>query len=770
MLPNARIRYVPPCHVADCSPKKGHLVRLFSFWFGGLIVFGLQVLATGPTQAESNFARLFQSVDLKTVYPGAERVGKPLGDPPVAPVIAGGKTVGHIFLNSDFAGATGYSGAPINIFVGIDTNGVIAGAQLVEHHEPIVLIGIPEKRIRAVIEGYIGRNIISLARGEAEKHEIDIVSGATVTVMVIDDSILRSSIKVARRLELGGLQPEVTQRPGPQAIIDTTRTGVVDWAKLIADGSVSTLRLALADINEAFSKSSDLKAGQRPEDGEPDETFIEFHAALVSVPVIGESLLGAREYENLKKALGDGQSAILLMGRGRYSFRGSGFVRGGIFDRFQLIQGDSSIRFRDKNYERLRSVAAKGAPNFPEVALFTVPADTHFDPVEPWRIELLVGRATGATSKAFLTFDMPYTVPEQYLKLPPVETEAASQPATAAVTAHRAAGNAQDQGPPLWQRLWRQKIVQTVILAGALLALTIVFFAQEWITRDAVLVERLRIGFLVFTLFGLGFYANAQLSVVNVMTFFNALITDFRWDYFLMEPLIFLLWFSVAASLLLWGRGAYCGWLCPFGALQELLNKLAKWSGLRQIEVPWWLHERAWAIKYMIFLVLFGMSLYSLSLAERMAEVEPFKTAIILKFWREWPFVLFALAVLGAGLFIERFYCRYICPLGAALAIPGRMRLFDWLKRYKQCGSPCQKCAGDCMVQSIHPEGHINPNECLYCLHCQVVYHDTERCPVVIQHRLRAERLEPAGLIASRALTPRTHQSSTTRSKVEGRS
>ncbi len=125
-----------------------------------------------------------------------------------------------------------------------------------------------------------------------------------------------------------------------------------------------------------------------------------------------------------------------------------------------------------------------------------------------------------------------------------------------------------------------------------------------------------------------------------------------------------------------------------------------------------------------------------------LAEIEPFKTAIILKFVRDWPYVVFAMALLAAGLFIERFYCRYLCPLGAALAIPGRIRMFEWLKRYRECGSPCQRCGNECMVQAIHPEGQINPNECLYCLHCQMLYHDDHRCPVMIQRRLKRERRE----------------------------
>ena len=127
-------------------------------------------------------------------------------------------------------------------------------------------------------------------------------------------------------------------------------------------------------------------------------------------------------------------------------------------------------------------------------------------------------------------------------------------------------------------------------------------------------------------------------------------------------------------------------------------------------------------------------------MAEQMAEVEPFKTAIILKFMRDWPFTLYAVALLLAGLFVERFFCRYLCPLGAALAIPGKIRTFEWLKRWSDCGSPCQRCAKECPVQAIHPEGFINVNECIYCMHCQELYHDDQRCPHMIQVRLKREK------------------------------
>jgi NosR/NirI family transcriptional regulator, nitrous oxide reductase regulator len=93
----------------------------------------------------------------------------------------------------------------------------------------------------------------------------------------------------------------------------------------------------------------------------------------------------------------------------------------------------------------------------------------------------------------------------------------------------------------------------------------------------------------------------------------------------------------------------------------------------------------------------------------------------------------------GVGLFVERAFCRYLCPLGAAFAIPAKLRLFEWLKRHCQCGSPCQICAMECPVQAIHPEGSINPNECIYCLHCQVNYNDSHVCPPMIERRKRRE-------------------------------
>ncbi|MBS0524518.1 MAG: regulatory protein NosR [Proteobacteria bacterium] len=701
-------------------------------------VFALLASRLPASAQSSHLAQYLDSIAVSEVFPGADRLGPIEGAPPAAAAYAGSTLLGYIFLNSDVVNSIGYSGKPINIAIGLDLSGKIVGAKLIEHHEPIVLIGIPPQKIANFIKAFVGRNVLQGAPDATGSASVDIVSGATVTVMVIADSITKSASQFARSRRLGN--PSTAAVPAAARKVDATKGSIEDWTTLLGDGSVRRLSISVGEVNDAFARSGNAEAARHPQEGEPSDEFIDLYVAEASVPAIGRSLLGA-EYDALQQRLKPGQQAIVVAGNGIYSFKGSGYVRGGIFDRIELVQGENIIRFRDRNHRRLGDLAADGAPQFREIGLFVVPEGETFDPAQPWRLKLLVQRAMGGRDKAFLTFDLAYALPDKYLTAP-ASAAVTTAPTASVAPQGKPAESSTANEEPLWVRLWLARIPEIATLCVALAALTGIFFFQDALVRRPILYDRVRVGFLLFTLFWIGWYAQAQLSVVNVLTFLNSLRTDFRWDYFLVDPLIFILWAAVAASLLFWGRGAFCGWLCPFGALQELLNRLGRLLHVPQYKVPFGLHQRLWPIKYIVFLGLFALSLYSLSMSEQAAEIEPFKTAIVLRFARDWPFVLFAVALLAAGLFVERFFCRYLCPLGAALAIPARLRMFDWLKRYRECGNPCQRCANECPVQSIHPEGHINPNECIQCLHCQMLYHHAYKCPVVIQRRLRREKRE----------------------------
>lgn len=311
-------------------------------------------------------------------------------------------------------------------------------------------------------------------------------------------------------------------------------------------------------------------------------------------------------------------------------------------------------------------------------------------------------------------------------------------------------------GEPLWVGVWRGRAVEIALLVVGLAALAAILVFQDWLARKPTLLWYVRRGFLLYTLFFVGWFALAQLSIVHVFTFVHAVMREFHWETFLIDPMIFILWGFVALTLLLWGRGVYCGWLCPFGALQELANQVAQRLGVRQLEFPDVVHERLSAVKYLVLILLFGVSLQSTLEMVRYAEVEPFKTAITLRFQREWPFVLYAGALVAVSLVNRKFFCKYFCPLGAALAIPGRFRVFDWwLRRRRECGRPCQTCAKECEVRAIRPTGEINANECHYCLDCQVTYYNEAKCMPLLERRNRQQRAARAREVV-RAMEPHT--------------
>lgn len=726
-----------------------------------LAVFACLVLTlswAAPGHAANRLPTYLEEVKPGELFAGADRFGTPVGEPPIAPVLRGDEVLGFAYLNSDFSSSIGYSGKPIHIVVGIDQKGVIRGFKLVHHDEPIVLIGIPEAKVVASMNALLNKDLGRVASGAEMPPQVDIVSGATVTVLVMGDSISRAAVQLIRSNRLGGDVAVTKTEPTFIRKLDPSKSEVRDWETLVGDGSVRSLRMTVGEVSEDFRKAGKTVAADKPETHDPNGRFIDLYLAPVSVPSIGRSLLGDVSYERLTSRLKPGQSAILVAGDGAYSFKGSGYVRGGIFDRIELLQEGQGYRFRDRNHTRIPVLAAEGAPRLREIALFVVPQEFTFDLTQPFDLQMLVQRNTEGRDKAIMPYNLSYVLPDSYVVIEKVEKAVVAQPTPAQATAEQSAGIRPEAAivdeQALWMRIWDMNRIKIGITVFALLTLTVIFFFQDWLMKRPVFFRWLRAGYLLFALVWLGWYANAQLSVVNVLTFVNSLVTGFNWEFFLSAPLIFILWAAVAAGLLFWGRGPFCGWLCPFGALQELTNNIAQWLKVPQLKLPWGLHERLWPLKYIIFLGLFGLSLYSVALAEMFAEVEPFKTAIILKFAREWPFVIFALTMLSAGLFIERFYCRYLCPLGAALAIPGHIRMFEWLKRWGECGSPCHLCAKECPVNAIHPEGKINVNECIYCMHCQELYHDDQRCPHMIQVRRKREKFMALSSPASRGEVP----------------
>ena len=697
-------------------------------WGVGLVVMLMLMLATFEAVQAKEYGDIEQQRIEKT-FPQTDSVSAPEGRFKVRTLSAAGKVLGYVFQSLDVVDIPAYSGKPINTQVILDTAGAIQDAYVLEHHEPILLIGIPEAKLHGFSARYKGikvsQRVVVGHSSDPKAVTVDAIAGATVTAMVVNEVIMRAAHDVAVSLKL------IEDTGGVARMPATVRQDFFEpatWEQLTGNGAIRRLNLTRGQVDAAF-KGTDAEGVENAAADQVDETFIELYTADLNPPTIGRALLGDNQYRFLMQDLKPGEQAIVVLGRGLFSYKGSGYVRGGIFDRVQLRQFGNVISFRDMDHQRLSDVFAKGMPEFTEMSIFIVREPARFDPGSPWSLELLVRRQTGPLSGTFSSFELPYQLPEPYLErpLPSAEELAALEEA----------------GRPMWLTIWYQKSFQITVLGSALLLLMAILFLQDSFTRRPRFLHWLRRGYLVFTVVFLGWYALGQLSVVNVLTFAHALFDHFRWGLFLTDPLIFMLWVFTAASILLWGRGVFCGWLCPFGALQELINEAARKLRLPQYELPFAVHERLWAIKYIILLLLFGLSLESMSTAELFAEVEPFKTAVTLKFDRQWWFVLYAVALLVINLFTRKVYCRYICPLGAALAIPSKFRLFDWLKRRKDCGTPCQLCAKECEIQAIHPDGRINANECHYCLDCQMTYQNDNKCPPLINKRKKRGKPAP---------------------------
>nr|WP_253938742.1 NosR/NirI family protein [Hahella sp. HN01] len=657
---------------------------------------------------------------IKEIFPQADVISDPLGDPPVRTISRGNHTLGYAYQTHDVFQIPAYSGKPINLHIILDAEGTIKDAVVLEHHEPILLVGIPEQKLFDFVAGYqeVGANDrVVVGHSDSATKSVDAITGATVTVMVVNESIMRSVRKVATSL---GLINANAAAPIRGEVLEDL-FNAADWTQLTGVGAIRRLHLSRGQVDESFRDTAAEGVDDAPPDS-MDETFINLYYAYLNAPTIGRNLLGESQYRWLMEELKPGEHAIAVMAEGLYSFKGSGYVRGGIFDRVQLRQRGDIISFRDLDYYRLSDVYAQGMPEFREMAIFVIRSHYDFDPGGSWDLELLVRRQTGPVEGVFSSFSATYQIPDAYVSRPsPIVVD-------------------EPDPEPIWISIWRNKSMQIGVVIVSLALLLIILFLQDYFVRFPRLLHNLRRIYLLYTVIFLGWYALGQLSIVNVLTFTHAVMQDFHWELFLIDPVIFILWTFTAATILLWGRGVFCGWLCPFGALQELINEAARKLKIPQFDLPFGLHERLWAVKYIILLALFGVSLESMATAEKYAEVEPFKTSITLLFNREWWFVAYAGVLLLINVFTRKFYCRYICPLGAALAIPTKFRLFDWLKRRKECGNPCQLCAVECEIQAIHPDGRINANECHHCLDCQMTYHNERKCPPLVLKNKRQRK------------------------------
>jgi transcriptional regulator of nitric oxide reductase len=691
--------------------KQGGMQRWLDWFF---CILASMFFAAGAQAGDLDQAEIARR------FPPPLRVAAKLAEVPAWPLSSeltpDGGPVGYVFESIDLAPIPGFEGTPFNLLIAIDVQGNFMSVEVLRQHEPVFLSGLGIEPLNDFVAQYAGKNIkqritISNVYGQrnrantdSSKVVLDGVTKATASIHVVNQSVLASALAVAR-VRLGLATP--SERSAAEVRAD--RFEKKDFAALLKDGEIVHRQWTNAEV-EALFAGTEVSGLDPIALSEPGAGFVDLYVAYLNAPTIGRALLGDAEYKKLLGRLSPGQSAYWVAAAGRHLLFDEDFVRGTVPARLTLSQDKVPLEARDAD---LQPATPPGSPAFTSMLIVKTPDLSGLDPGRPISIGLDVVREKGQVypTRIRQTLNLEYTAPAGYFSYPPTPL-------------------------PAWLVAWGARWPELAAIGLALILLSIVLARPRWISINKRRLAIFRLGFLAFTLVFIGWYAQGQLSIVQLTGAVKTLAAGQSLGSFLYDPVSLLLIAFTLISFFVWGRGTFCGWLCPFGALQEFLALLARRLHIKARRLPASLEVALERGSYVLLLALLLAAALAPQLAESLVEVEPFKTSITLGFDRSWPFVAWAVGLLLVSAVYFKFFCRFICPLGAAITLGGRLRRWDWLPRRKECGQPCQTCKSRCEYEAIARDGHIIYDRCFQCLDCVGIYHDDQRCaPLIFRAR-----------------------------------
>ena len=246
-----------------------------------------------------------------------------------------------------------------------------------------------------------------------------------------------------------------------------------------------------------------------------------------------------------------------------------------------------------------------------------------------------------------------------------------------------------------------------LMLLSAFLVLAVLSFRMKSV--------RLKYATLVAAVAYMGFAKSQLISVTNLFSLIDGNLPVFKYNL----AFYLLVAFTIGTTLL-WGR-LYCGRVCAFGALTQLLDAILP-RRLR-VDVPRAIEQRAAWIKFGLLAATIGYFVVTSDVLIY-RYVEPF-----------WMFGMFATTPLWIGLgvllvatvFVRNLYCRFLCPVGAALGLMSYLSVLR-IKRWSECNT-CRICLKACEWGAIDGRGRILVSECVRCDDCERLYADENKCP-----------------------------------------
>jgi len=272
-----------------------------------------------------------------------------------------------------------------------------------------------------------------------------------------------------------------------------------------------------------------------------------------------------------------------------------------------------------------------------------------------------------------------------------------------------------------WREILAPQAVDlTLLTAFVVLALVSFFRKSVWLKYVALAAA---VGYM-------GFVKSRLVSIVDIFA-----VADWNLPILKYNLAWYALSIFVVVSTVLWGR-LYCGRVCAFGALTQLMDAIV--PARFRIEIPTKVEQRAAWIKYGLLVAVVAYYLATRNLAVY-RWVEPF-----------WMFGLFGTpamwmavgALLLATVFVRNLYCRFLCPVGAALGILSNLTVFR-IKRWSECKT-CKICEKTCEWGAIRGP-KIVASECVRCDDCERLYLDQQKCPHWIILRRKSDKLFVSG-------------------------
>jgi NosR/NirI family transcriptional regulator, nitrous oxide reductase regulator len=660
-------------------------------------------------------------------------VGEQLSALPVWPVFHRNMTApgsmklyAYMFETIDIEPVAGYGGKPINILVVMTPAGKFMDVRLLSHNEPIfqapaanaLLAGFAEQYIDLTMHhsiqvlGYKAQRVF-----DDQKATLHGVSAGTVSVTAMDRAIMEAASQVAyAKLDDPKAKREAGQSRGPDDKFE--RMG---WNQLVAAKLMQPISWTNKQVEQRFAAtpmaSKDAEGMIRP-----TGVAVDMWVSLVGLPQVGRNLLDAAGWREVRALRESGVQVLAVMDSGRYPATSSLSTPTGRATRLVAQQEGQRFNLKELPYTHGVRMSGQysGVGTNAVLRMFATEPNAGLDLAKPVTLDLNLTRGPGEADQpqAEVQWQHNIAIPNIANWQPVRET-------------------------PAWLRVWEQRKVDLAILVLGLVVLTAALVYQKWLSATQKRLTTYRTIYLVFTLVFIGWAAQGQLTIVNITSLASALLEGRSGEFLLSDPMAIVLWAFVGVSLLVWGRGTFCGWLCPFGAFQELLSMLAKALRIK----PQQFHRKVDAalknVKYVVLAVIAVAVLVGGPWADKMVEIEPFKTSISMGFQRDWPYVAWAVACLALSGLVFRGYCRYICPLGAALAVMGKLRFLKWIPRRAECGTPCQTCRHGCSYQAITVVGKVDYDECFQCLDCVADYQDDQRCLPLIRERKASMGVPP---------------------------